>query len=147
MLRQSDGPLPNEPGKRRGPARGPGFQRDPLAGPARAVGRLAREARLFVLVWSDDLLAGAKRALIEDKPVGDQIAERWISYPRDAFPDGPTSLSFAILRRQAAAWGARTLPELLSALERADPPVFVSMARRAPDQLRPRERSSNRRPA
>ena len=32
------------------------------------IGRLAREARLFDLIWSEALLAEAKRALIDAKP-------------------------------------------------------------------------------
>ena len=56
-------------------------------------GRAAGEARLFDLVWSDELLTEAKRALIEEKPTSDAVAERWVSYLRDAFPDGHTRLA------------------------------------------------------
>lgn len=52
------------------------------------MGRLAREARLLDLIWSEQLLAEAKRVLIEDKPVSEPIAERWVDYVRGAFPDG-----------------------------------------------------------
>lgn len=164
------------------------------------LGRVAREARLFDVVWSAELLAEVKRALIQDKPVSERIAERWVSYLRDAFPDGATDIGevpagidlssltrdpddehvcalalaadanllvtfdegfddhallehgvrvvdpdgiltpafndqpdlfLALLTRQAQAWGARTLPELLDALERAGLPVFVGHARAA----------------
>ena len=167
------------------------------------IGRVAREARLLDLVWSDELLAETKRVLIESKPVPEPVAERWVGYLRHAFPDGRTDLAsipsdvdlstltsdpadehvcalalaaganllitfddgfnraalrefgvtvikpdamlapaldeqpglfLAILERQAAAWGARPLPELLDALERADVPAFVSKARAALDE-------------
>lgn len=56
-------------------------------------GRLAREARLFDLIWSDELLNEAKRTLIERKPTTDAIAERWVGYLREAFPDGHTDIN------------------------------------------------------
>lgn len=52
------------------------------------MGRVAREARLLDLIWSEQLLAEAKRVLIEAKPASEPIAERWVSYLRGAFPDG-----------------------------------------------------------
>jgi len=55
-------------------------------------GRLALEAALFAIVWSDELLAETKRALIERKPVTEPVAERWVSYLRDAFPQGRITL-------------------------------------------------------
>lgn len=57
------------------------------------IGRVAREARLFDLIWSDELLAEAKRVLIETKPMSEPVAERWVSYMRDAFPDGRTDIA------------------------------------------------------
>ncbi len=56
-------------------------------------GRAAREARLFDLLWSDELLAEAKRILIEGKPMPAAAAERWVSYLRDAFPDGRAEIA------------------------------------------------------
>jgi predicted nucleic acid-binding protein len=56
-------------------------------------GRLAREARLFDLIWSDKLLAEAKRTLIEKKPTTEPIAERWVGYLREAFPRGRVDIS------------------------------------------------------
>jgi len=50
-----------------------------------------------------------------------------------AFEEQP-GLFLAILERQAAAWGARPLQDLLDALERAGVPVFVSKARAALDE-------------
>ncbi len=164
------------------------------------LGRLALEARLLDIVYSDELLAETKRVLMRDKPVGEPIAERWISYLRDAFPNGATSITnipaavdlasltsdpddehvcalaiaaeanllitfdtafdheallahgvrvvepdavlapaydeqpdllLAILERQAAAWGGRSLSELLDALERAGVPGFARNVRAA----------------
>lgn len=51
-------------------------------------GRLAREARLFDVIWSDELLAEAKRTLIEKKPTTEPIAARWVGYLGAAFPHG-----------------------------------------------------------
>lgn len=71
-------------------------------------GRLALEVRLFDLVWSDELLAETKRVLIERKPVGEQVAERWVGYLRDAFPCGrihirdvPAGIELQALTRDA----------------------------------------------
>jgi predicted nucleic acid-binding protein len=51
-------------------------------------GRLALDAQLFAILWSDELLAETKRVLIERKPVDEPVAERWVRYLRDAFPEG-----------------------------------------------------------
>jgi len=56
-------------------------------------GRLALQARLFDLVWSDELLGETKRVLIERKPTSEAVAERWVSYLRDAFPDGRVDIT------------------------------------------------------
>lgn len=56
-------------------------------------GRLAREARRFHVIWSDELLAEAKRALIDRKPTTEPIAERWVGYLREAFPRGRVDIS------------------------------------------------------
>lgn len=55
-------------------------------------GRLAIDAGLFAIAWSDELLAETKRVLIERKPVSEPVAERWVSYLRDAFPEGRVTL-------------------------------------------------------
>ena len=51
-------------------------------------GRAAATAGLLTLLWSDELLAEAKRALIERKPLTAAVADRWIGYLRQSFPDG-----------------------------------------------------------
>jgi predicted nucleic acid-binding protein len=50
------------------------------------MGRLAHDARLFDLIWSDALIAEAKRVLIESKRLDASVAERWVGYLRTAFP-------------------------------------------------------------
>jgi predicted nucleic acid-binding protein len=72
------------------------------------MGRVASGARLLDLVWSDDLLAEAKRVLQEKKPMPEEAAERWVSLLREAFPEGrvdPSELSadldFAALTKDA----------------------------------------------
>jgi hypothetical protein len=57
------------------------------------LGRAAASARLLTLVWSDELLEEAKRVLVERKPLPAAVAERWVAYLRDAFPDGRVDLS------------------------------------------------------
>ena len=52
------------------------------------LGRCAGQARLLDLIWSDELLAEAKRVLQERKPMPEAAAERWVSLMREAFPDG-----------------------------------------------------------
>jgi predicted nucleic acid-binding protein len=51
------------------------------------LGRIATELRLLTLVWSDELLAEAERALLERKDLPAAAARRWVGYLRDAFPD------------------------------------------------------------
>jgi len=51
------------------------------------IGRLAYQERLLTLIWSDELLSEARRTLITGKPVSQQVAERWVNYMRQAFPD------------------------------------------------------------
>ncbi len=57
------------------------------------IGRVAREARLFDLIWSDELLAETRRALIEKKPTAEAVAARWVGYMREAFPNGGTDIT------------------------------------------------------
>jgi predicted nucleic acid-binding protein len=51
-------------------------------------GRAAATAGLLTLLWSDELLAEAKRALIERKALTGGIADRWVGYLSQSFPDG-----------------------------------------------------------
>lgn len=51
-------------------------------------GRLAAEARLLDLLWSDELLDEARRVLVERKPLTPGVADRWVGYLREAFPAG-----------------------------------------------------------
>lgn len=67
-------------------------------------GRLALHLRRFDLLWSDELLAEAKRKLIEEKALTAVIAERWVGYLAESFPagrvqiaDAPAALNFAEL--------------------------------------------------
>jgi predicted nucleic acid-binding protein len=57
------------------------------------LGRAAAGARLLTLMWSDELLEEAKRVLVERKHLPAAVAERWVAYLRDAFPDERVSLS------------------------------------------------------
>ena len=56
-------------------------------------GRVAAEARLLDLIWSEPLLAEAERVLIERKPVPPQVAARWVGYLRQAFPGGEVDIT------------------------------------------------------
>lgn len=51
-------------------------------------GRLAHERRLYDLIWSDELIDEAVRALVERKPTEESVARRWVERLTDAFPDG-----------------------------------------------------------
>jgi predicted nucleic acid-binding protein len=57
------------------------------------LGRAAASARLLTLVWSDELLEEAQRVPVERKRLPAAVAERWVAYLRDAFPDGRIDLS------------------------------------------------------
>ena len=57
------------------------------------MGRVAAQSRLIDLIWSDDLLDEAKRVLIDYKPLDPVIAERWVGYMRNSFPDGRIDIS------------------------------------------------------
>lgn len=60
-------------------------------------GRLAAEARLLDLLWSDELLDEARRVLVERKPLPRGIANRWVGFLSDAFPAGRVDLAAAEL--------------------------------------------------
>jgi predicted nucleic acid-binding protein len=51
-------------------------------------GRLALSLELFDLLWSDELLAEARRKLIEEKALSAEAAERWVRHLVDGFPAG-----------------------------------------------------------
>jgi len=51
-------------------------------------GRLALSLELFDLLWSDELLAEARRKLIEEKALSAEAAERWVGHLVDGFPAG-----------------------------------------------------------
>lgn len=50
------------------------------------LGRLALQQRLLTLVWSDVLLAEAERVLTARKLLPAAVAEQWVGYLREAFP-------------------------------------------------------------
>jgi predicted nucleic acid-binding protein len=57
------------------------------------IGRAARGERLLDLIWSDELLDEATRVLRDNKPMPQEVAERWTGYMRVAFPEGRVELS------------------------------------------------------
>jgi hypothetical protein len=56
-------------------------------------GRAAATAGLLTLLWSDELLAEAKRALIECKALTAAIAGRWVGYLSQSFPEGRVEIA------------------------------------------------------
>jgi predicted nucleic acid-binding protein len=56
-------------------------------------GRAAATAGLLTLLWSDELLVEAKRALIERKALTEAVADRWVGYLRQSFPDGRVEIA------------------------------------------------------
>lgn len=59
------------------------------------MGRVADDLRLLDLVWSDDLLAEARRSLVEKKCLTEEVATRWVDYLPRNFPDGETDVTRA----------------------------------------------------
>jgi predicted nucleic acid-binding protein len=59
------------------------------------MGRVARGLELLDLVWSEELLAEARRSLVEKKSLSEDAAARWAGYLPQNFPDGETDLSGA----------------------------------------------------
>lgn len=60
------------------------------------LGRLARRLRLLDLLWSDELLAEAKKSLIQGKQLADDVAQRWVDYLPQGFPSGHTQIDDAL---------------------------------------------------
>lgn len=59
------------------------------------MGRVARRLELLDLAWSEDLLAEARRSLVKKKGLSEEVAERWVSYLPQSFPDGKVDLADA----------------------------------------------------
>jgi predicted nucleic acid-binding protein len=59
-------------------------------------GRLGLHLRLFDLLWSDELLAEARRKLIEEKTLSSAVAERWAGLLAENFPVGRVEISDAL---------------------------------------------------
>jgi hypothetical protein len=57
------------------------------------MGRLATGARLFDLVWIDELLDEAKSSLMKRKGLSADAAEAWVSHMRREFPNGGVDLA------------------------------------------------------
>jgi predicted nucleic acid-binding protein len=57
------------------------------------MGRVARRLELLDLVWSKELLAEARRSLIEKKGLSEDAAARWVGYLPQNFPDGEADLT------------------------------------------------------
>jgi predicted nucleic acid-binding protein len=57
------------------------------------MGRLAAGARLFDLVWSEELLDEAKSSLVERKGLGADAAQAWVGHMRREFPQGGVDLA------------------------------------------------------
>lgn len=52
------------------------------------MGRLATEARLFDLIWSEELLAEARKSLVRGKGLTVEVADIWVGHMRREFPGG-----------------------------------------------------------
>jgi predicted nucleic acid-binding protein len=57
------------------------------------MGRLATGARLFDLVWSDELLDEAKSSLMKRKGLSADAAQAWVGHMRREFPSGGVDLT------------------------------------------------------
>ena len=56
------------------------------------MGRVARDLRLLDLFWSEQLLAEARKTLIEKKGLTEDVARRWVDYLPQNFPAGETNI-------------------------------------------------------
>jgi predicted nucleic acid-binding protein len=65
--------------------------------------RLAHQERLLTLIWSEELLSEARQTLITGKRVSEAIADRWVGYLREAFPDQGVDIAQAQAEIDAAA--------------------------------------------
>jgi len=59
-------------------------------------GRLASEARLLTIIWSEELLGEAQRVLIDRKGLEPAVGMRWVSYLREAFPMGRVDIALTM---------------------------------------------------
>lgn len=57
------------------------------------MGRIAKHLRLLDLLWSEELLAEARRSLIEGKGLTEEVAARWVDYLPQSFPTGCIDIS------------------------------------------------------
>lgn len=57
------------------------------------MGRLAASARLFDLVWSEELLGEAEASLIEQKGLASEVAETWVGHMSREFPGGRVDIT------------------------------------------------------
>lgn len=57
------------------------------------MGRLAAGARLFDLIWSEELLNEAKSSLIERKGLSADVAQAWVGHMRREFPSGGVDIA------------------------------------------------------
>ncbi|HEX8751887.1 MAG TPA: PIN domain-containing protein [Solirubrobacterales bacterium] len=63
------------------------------------MGRVAKRLELLDLVWSEELLAEARRSLVEKKGLSKDAAARWVGYLPQNFPGGeidPTGVAASI---------------------------------------------------
>lgn len=57
------------------------------------MGRLATGARLFDLIWSEELLDEAKSSLMKRKGLSADAAQAWVGHMRREFPNGGVDLA------------------------------------------------------
>jgi predicted nucleic acid-binding protein len=60
------------------------------------MGRVAGRLRLLDLFWSQQLLAEARRSLVEKKRLPSDAAQRWANYLAQNFPNGRTRIDEAL---------------------------------------------------
>jgi predicted nucleic acid-binding protein len=56
------------------------------------LGRAAKRLRLLDLCWSEELLAEARKSLVEKKGLSVEVAERWVDRLPQNFPAGKTEI-------------------------------------------------------
>jgi predicted nucleic acid-binding protein len=67
------------------------------------MGRVAKRLGLLDLVWSKELLAEARRSLVEKKGLSEQAATRWVGYLPQNFPHGEEDFTDAAVSADLGA--------------------------------------------
>lgn len=66
------------------------------------MGRVAVELGMLELIWSEQLVAEAKRKLMERKGLTSPAAQRWVDYLAESFPSGKVRIEEGLVAAELA---------------------------------------------